>query len=71
MYLCGSENKDVDKNEIPNMHYYYTWKIFDENGIGQGSNVHQTESIQKSGLWEKLDNRVKKGYYQWVLKNNN
>lgn len=62
------QNKDVDKNERPNYHKYYTWKIFDEDGKPQSSNVSNTESIMKSGLWEKLDNGVKEGYYQWIKK---
>jgi hypothetical protein len=60
------QNKDVDKNEKPNYHKYYTWKIYDEKGEKQGSNVHNTESIMKSGKWEKIDNNCKKGYYQWI-----
>jgi len=63
------QNKDVDKNEIPNMHVYYTWKIYDENKKEQaGSNVWMTQSVQKSGKWEKFDNNVKPGYYQWIYK---
>jgi hypothetical protein len=62
------QNKDVDKDIRPNLHYYYTWKIYDEFGKEQGSNVHMTESVLKSGLWVKLDNNVKEGYFQWVLK---
>jgi hypothetical protein len=64
------QNKDVDKNEKPNYHIYYTWKIYDENGKEMGSNVKMTESVKKSGVWEKLDNNVKPGYYEWVFKNN-
>lgn len=62
------QNKDVDKNEIPNMHVYYTWKIYDENLREMGSNVHMTESVLKSGKWEKFDNGMKEGYYQWVYR---
>ena len=65
------QNKDVEKNETPNMHVYYTWKIFDENKKEQGSNVWNTQTILKSGKWEKSDNNVKSGYYQWIYKNKN
>lgn len=64
------QNKDVDKNEVPNMHKYYTWKIFDENGKEQGSNIHMTESIQDSGLWSKLESNEMPGYYEWKFNNN-
>jgi hypothetical protein len=62
------QNKRVDSER--GMHVYYTWEIFDENGKSQGSNIHMTESVQLSGLWEKLDNNIKPGFYQWILKNN-
>lgn len=60
------QNKDVDKNVHPNMHVYYTWKVFDETGKSQNSNIHNTESIQKSGVWVKCDNNIMDGYYQWI-----
>ena len=62
------QNKKVDKNEKPNLHKYYTWKIYDEKGKEQGSNIHQTESVMKSGDWERVDNRKKRGFYQWIYK---
>jgi hypothetical protein len=62
------QNKKVDSDEKPNMHHYYTWKVYDKDKKEQGSNLHNTECIQHSGLWEKIDNRVKEGYYQWILK---
>jgi hypothetical protein len=62
------QNKKVDTER--GMHVYYTWEIFDENGKSQGSNIYMTESVQLSGLWEKLDNNIKPGFYQWILKNN-
>lgn len=58
---------DLHYGEDINMHMYYTWKIYDEHGNIQGSCISNTESIQKSGLWEKLDNNKLKGYYQWVF----
>ena len=64
------QNKDVDKNEKPNLHKYYAWKIYDEKGKEQSSNVHHTESIMNSGDWEKLDSNQKEGYYEWIYKNN-
>lgn len=63
------QNKLVDDHSIiPNIHVYYTWKIFDENGEDEGSHVHNVEPILYSGLFEKLDNNVMPGYYQWKLK---
>jgi len=63
------QNKDVDKNEKPNLHKYYTWKIYDEKKKERMSSVYNTESIMKSGDWEKVDNKKKKGYYEWIFKN--
>lgn len=63
------QNKDVDKNEVPNMHKYYTWKIFDENGKEQGSNIHMTESTQDSGLWDRIESNEMPGYYEWKFNN--
>ena len=60
------QNKKVDKNEKPNLHKYYTWKIYDENKKEQGSNVHHTESVQKSGDWKRVNNKKKRGYYEWL-----
>jgi len=60
------QNKLVDTEG--RMHHYYTWKIYDENGKDQGSNVWHTESIKKSGEWERVDNNVLPGYYQWIKK---
>ena len=63
------QNKEVDNKELKfNSHYYYTWKIYDKNGKDQGSNVYNTIPVLKSGLFEKSDNNVKKGYYQWIYK---
>jgi hypothetical protein len=63
------QNKLVDDITIkPNMHHYYTWKVYDENGSDQGSNLHNVESVYKSGLFERHDNGVMKGYYQWIKK---
>jgi len=59
------QNRDVEKNEKPNYHVYYTWKIYNENGKEMGSNVHMTESIQKSGLWERRDHD--ETYFEWVF----
>lgn len=59
------QNKEIDSNEN-SMHVYYTWKIFDETGKEMGSNVHMTEVVFKSGLWEKLDNGKIEGYYEWA-----
>lgn len=61
------QNKEVDTD--PFKHTYYTWKIFDKDGKSQTSNVWNTEQVLKSGEWEKVDNNVKEGYYQWIYKN--
>ena len=65
------QNKEVDNPDPKKslMHHYYTWKVYDENGKEQGSNMHNTESPYKSGLWERVDNGAKPGYYQWMYKN--
>lgn len=61
------QNKLVDDASLkPNFHHYYTWKIFDENGKEQSSNVYNTEVVYKSGIFERLDNEKMPGYYQWV-----
>lgn len=69
------QNKLVDDDTVkPNMHYYYTWKVYDKPSFlglikkEQGSNLHNVEAVLKSGLFEKLDNDVMPGYYQWILK---
>jgi hypothetical protein len=62
------QNKKVDGNDKPNYYIYYNWKVYDENGKDQGSCIRNTESVQKSGDWERVDNKKKKGYYQWIYK---
>lgn len=62
------QNKEVDND--PFNHTYYTWKIFDKDNNLQISNVWNTEPVLKSGKWEKCDNNVIEGYYQWIYKNN-
>jgi hypothetical protein len=63
------QNKLVDDITLkPNMHHYYTWKVYDENGKDQGSNPHNVQSVYKSGLFERHDNGVIEGYYQWIKK---
>ena len=63
------QNKLVDDPTIkPNMHHYYTWKVYNENGKDQGSNLHNVQSVYKSGLFERHDNGVMEGYYQWIKK---
>jgi|SRR6185312_12673712 len=63
------QNKLVDTEG--GMHHYYTWKVIKENGENDGSCIHNTMVIQKSGLWKRVDNNVKPGYYQWILKKDN
>lgn len=63
------QNKLVDDETLrPNMHYHYTWKIYSENGKEDVSNVYNTQGVWKSGLFDRLDNDKKPGYYEWVLK---
>ena len=45
-----------------------TYTVFDSENKKQGSNVSLTESVMDSGLWEKVDNEKKQGYYQWIYK---
>lgn len=63
------QNKLVDDETLkPNLHHYYTWKIYNEGGKEEGSNVYNTEAVIYSGMFEKLDNNKMPGYYQWILK---
>lgn len=63
------QNKLADDGSIEfNNHVFYTWLIYDEKGNKQSSNLMNTEWVLKSGLWEKFDNGVKEGYYQYILK---
>ena len=63
------QNKLVDT--VGKEHHHYTWKIFDENNKSMGgSNLHMTECVLNSGEWEKLDNNIIEGYYEWRLKIN-
>jgi hypothetical protein len=63
------QNKEVDNPDIePNLHHYYTWIVLDENGKDQGSNPHNVEAVYKSGMFERLDNGKRPGYYEWVMK---
>jgi hypothetical protein len=63
------QNKLVDDSSIKlNMHHYYTWKVYNENGKEEGSSVYNTQGVYKSGLFDRLDNNKMPGYYEWVLK---
>jgi hypothetical protein len=63
------QNKLVDDETLrPNLHHYYTWIVLDENGKDQGSNPHNVQAVYKSGIFERHDNGVKEGYYQWIKK---
>lgn len=63
------QNKLVDDETLrPNVHHYYTWIVLDENGKDQGSNPYNVQAVYKSGLFERHDNGVKEGYYQWIKK---
>lgn len=64
------QNMEVDNiTDGFNNHVYYTWKIFDSEGNDKGSNIKQTESIQKSGLWEKIVSKERPNYYEWKFIN--
>jgi hypothetical protein len=63
------QNKLVDDESLkPNIHTYYTWKVLDENGKDQGSNLNNVEAVYRSGLFQRVDNNKIKGYYQWIKK---
>lgn len=64
------QNKKVDLNESPNMHVYYTWLIEEPGKINKiaSSCIADVEGILFSGLFERLDNNKKEGYYEWKLK---
>lgn len=62
------QNKEVDNDNGNNIHFYYTWLIYNENGKQEASCVAYTEPIMFSNQWEKVDNNVKEGYYQWIKK---
>lgn len=62
------QNKKVDGKKDPHWYIYYHWKVYNENGKDEGSCIRNTESVLKSGDWEKVDNKKKKGYYQWIYK---
>jgi len=63
------QNKLVDDLTLkPNMHHYYTWKVYDDEGKSQSSTPYNVESVYKSGLFERHDNGVMEGYYQWIKK---
>lgn len=62
------QNKEVDSNIKPNPHVYYTWIVLDENGKNLGSCLDHVQAVYSSGLFERHDNGLKKGYYQWIKK---
>ncbi len=65
------QNKEVDtvKPNEHNHHVYHTWIIVSPDGKEEkGSNAWSTRPILTSGLWEKLDNNEKEGYYEWIYK---
>lgn len=64
------QNKDVDLAASPNIHYFGTWRVFNEKGIMLGSNIHMTQSVLYSNKWDRLDNGVIDGFYEWKYKQN-
>ena len=64
------QNKLADDPSItPNIHKYYTWQIYNENGGEEPSNLNNTEAVIHSGLFEKLDNGKIEGYFEFKIKN--
>jgi len=63
------QNKLVDDKSLEfNQHHYYTWKIYDKDGNIQHSTIQNVEAVYKSGLFKRLDNNKKEGYYEWKIK---
>ena len=62
------QDKRVDGDDKPNWYLYYYWKVYNEKGKKEGSCIRNTESVLKSGDWEKVDNEKKKDYYQWIYR---
>jgi len=65
------QDMEVDNPDLhPNLHHYYTWLIYDENGKfkGEGSCVADTQAVYKSGLFERKASELVHGYYEWTLK---
>ncbi len=63
------QDMEVDNPDLkPNLHHYYTWLIYDENGKMQPSNPHHVEAVYKSGLFERKESDLVTGFYEWTLK---
>lgn len=73
------QDKKVDGTEKPGYYKFYHWKIIEPNNkkiLGiiptkdkiHSSNMHDTNGVLHSGLFEKLDNNEMSGYYEWKLK---
>lgn len=44
------------------------WKIYTAQDNQITDNKRNTEPILKSGEWERFDNGIKQGFYQWIYK---
>lgn len=66
------QNKEVDTvTEGHNLHVYFTWRFLSPEGQEDShSTPWRVKPVLKSGLWERLDNNIKEGYYEWVYKPN-
>lgn len=60
------QNKEVENDK--KRYTYYGWIVIDENKKEDSSNVHMTQPVLFSGLWEKVDNNRREGYYEWIYK---
>ena len=69
------QDMEVDNKDLTfNLHHYYTWLIYDQNGKlhgGGGSCVADTQPVSKSGKFERKISEIVHGYYEWTLKNEN
>lgn len=62
------QNKLVDDKSLKfNQHGYYTWKIYNENGELQHSNVYNVQGVYESKKFKRVNNNKKQKYYQWKL----
>jgi hypothetical protein len=55
-----------DPTLCPNLHHYYTWKVFDSKGKEQSSNLYNVEAVYKSGLFKREDNDNVPGFFEWI-----
>lgn len=61
------QNKLVENKDTGHNYFYYQWIVIDENGKESSSNVHMTEPVLYSGLWERFDSEEKPDYFEWKI----